>query len=134
MEIKASCACGQVQFKSKDEPVIQLCCHCTDCQDALKSEYATIAFFKTKSSDASGPIKQSNYAAESGNRTVREFCSECGTIMFDKSEGFSGLIGVMTQQINAPFKENISCHVWVRSKLPSVFISGNIRKYDKGIQ
>jgi hypothetical protein len=134
VEINASCACGQVQFKSKDDPVIQLCCHCTDCQDALNREYAAIAFFKTKSSDVSGPIDQSNYSAESGNSTVREFCSECGTVMFDKSEGFPGLIGVMTQQINAPFEENPSCHVWVRSKLPSVSIPDGMRTHDKGIQ
>lgn len=134
MEIKASCACGKVQFKSKYSPVIQLCCHCTDCQNALQSEFSTIAFFKTMSSNASGPIDQSTYVAESGNRTVREFCSECGTLMFDKSEGFSGLIGVMIQQINAPFEKNISCHVWVKSKLSSVCIPDSMRKHDKGIQ
>lgn len=134
MEIKASCACGKVQFKSNNNPVIQLCCHCTDCQDALKDAYATIAFFEAKSTDTSGPIEERHYEAESGSRTVREFCSECGTAMFDKSGGFPGLIGVITKQIDAPFEENPSCHVWVRSKLPSVSIPDGMRKYDRGIQ
>jgi len=134
MEIEAKCSCGQVGFKSTDKPIIQLCCHCSDCQDALGSEYATIAFFKVSSTDVFGGLKEKVYTADSGSRTVRELCSDCGTVMFDRSEGFSKLIGVMAQQIDSPFEAKPACHVWVKNKLPDVFIPTEMKQYQQGIE
>lgn len=134
MELEASCSCGEVRFRSTESPVIQLCCHCSDCQDALKSEYATIAFFKVDSTQVLGITAEKVYRSDSGSRTVREFCSSCGTVMFDRSEGFPKLVGVMTQQMKAPFEAAPKCHVWVKSKLPNVFIPSDMRQYEKGIE
>jgi len=134
MEIEAKCSCGQVGFKSTANPIIQLCCHCSDCRDALGREYATIAFFKESSTEVFGYLEEKVYTAASGNRTVRVVCSGCGTVMFDKSEGFPKLIGVMAQQINAPFEAEPACHVWVKNKLPGVSISAEMKQYQQGIE
>ncbi len=32
--INAACKCGNVSFESIKPPIIQLCCHCSDCRDA----------------------------------------------------------------------------------------------------
>jgi hypothetical protein len=134
MELEASCSCGKVSFKSTENPVIQLCCHCSDCQDALRSEYATIAFFRMDSTEVFGILEEKEYRADSGSRTVREFCSSCGAVMFDKSEGFPKLIGVMTQQMSAPFEATPKCHVWVKNKSPNVYIPSDMRQYEKAIE
>ena len=132
-EITAECSCGEIQFKSTEKPVIQLCCHCTDCREATNIDYATIAFFNSSASSVSGMLSVQNFTSELGNQTVREFCSRCGSVMFDKSEGFPALIGVMTQRISEPFEVKPSHHVWVKSKLPHVSIPLGVKQFEKGI-
>ena len=134
MNIEAKCACGDVRFKSTSRPVMQLCCHCLDCQDSLKKEYATIAFFQVDSTKVSGIVEETFYRADSGGRTVRQLCAKCRTVMFDKSESFPTLIGVMTDQMRAPFIPTPSCHVWVDSKSANVSIPADIRQYARGIE
>ncbi|PCJ17130.1 MAG: hypothetical protein COA96_18035 [SAR86 cluster bacterium] len=133
MKIHASCSCTKVQFESEIEPVIQLCCHCLDCQDALQADYAEIAFFKISSAKWSGATESKNYVADSGSRTRREQCAECSTVMFDRSEGFPKLIGVMMAQIKPPFSSEPACHVYIKDKQAKVLIPDGIKTYEKGI-
>lgn len=92
-----------------------------------------IAFFKINAVEVSGNTVAKTFIANSGNQTKREACSSCGVVMFDKSEGFSSLIGVLAQQIGPPFMFNPSCHVWTSSKLSSVVVPEGITTYEKGI-
>lgn len=134
IEILAACDCKKVRFKSQENPIIQVCCHCEDCRDSLKSDFATTAFFEVNSTEIWGNTVEKTYTANSGKRTTRESCSSCGVVMFDKSEGFPSVIGVMTKQIDAPFEVNPSCHMWVSSKLPHVVIPAGMPKHEDGIK
>jgi len=53
--------------------------------------------------------------------------------MFDRSNGFSDLIGVLINTLQPPFLPNISSHVWVKSKAENVSIPANVKVYDEGI-
>lgn len=132
-EIVASCRCGNVKFTSTEKPVIQLCCHCNDCRKITSSDYTTIAFFDSATVFVSGNLSAAKFTAQSGNKTSREVCPECSCVMFDRSEGFPTLIGVVTEQISAPFKANPSHHVWVKSKLSHVSIPPEVKEFDEGI-
>jgi len=138
VHISASCRCGEVRFESKEDPVIQLCCHCTDCRDVLTIEskaldYATIAFFKKSTVQLRGEAGEKVYTAASGNKTVREYCTRCDAVMFDKSEGFPTLVGVFAQHIDPPFQIKPACHVWVKDKLSHVPIPEGVTQHEKGI-
>ncbi|MFK7801993.1 MAG: GFA family protein [Anaerolineae bacterium] len=123
-QIQASCSCGKVTFQSAEPPIIQMTCHCADCRSATGNDYSNIAFFRTKVADISGKVAPHQFVANSGNNTQREACPDCGTVMFDKSDGFPMLVGVFAQQIEPPFEFNAAAHVWVKSKLPHIEISG----------
>ncbi len=131
--IAAACSCGEVEFKSTKNPVIQLCCHCSDCREVTKNDYTTLAFFNRSSVNVSGKLSVQEFTSESGSLTVRELCSNCNSVMFDSSEGFPTLIGVATQQMSAPFEVKPSHHVWVKSKLPHVSIPQGVKQFEKGI-
>lgn len=131
-QIIASCSCSQVTFKSAGKPVIQLCCHCKDCRDSLKTDYAEIAFFAIDTVEVKGTLSRKTYVADSGKQTARESCSDCGEVMFDRSEGFPNLLGVMSDRIQAPFESKPAFHVWTSSKLPEVKIPTGIPQYEKG--
>lgn len=132
-KITGFCRCGAVQFQSVSHPILQLFCHCKDCQESTGSPYAKIAFFKSKQSEISGRLSVCTFTAESGNKTSRESCANCGSLMFDKSEGFPSLVGIMAERIVAPFIFEPLCHVWTRSKQPQIEIPIDIRQYVENI-
>ncbi|TQV85668.1 GFA family protein [Exilibacterium tricleocarpae] len=132
-KISASCGCGKIRFESSKKPMIQLCCHCADCRHASQKDYSTIAFFKVNSVQIVGQATEHRYVSDAGNQTARLACADCGVLMFDKSEGFPGLIGVMADRINAPFAVQPQYHVWVASKLSGVVIPEGSTVYEKGI-
>ena len=132
-DIIASCKCGLLQFEARENAILQICCHCSDCREATGDPFSTIAFFKTKTTVVTGETRSSYYVAESGNKTERVRCSQCDSIMFDKSEGFPGLVGVLTQRIQAPFTTMPNCHVWIKSKLPQTVLPSGIKHYETGI-
>ncbi len=112
---------------------MQLCCHCLDCQDALQTDYAAIAFFKIDGTTVSGELAEKSYVAESGSKTCRQHCEQCNTPMFDRSEGFPKLLGVMMGQIDAPFEPLPSCHVFVRDKKAHISIPEGMKQYETGL-
>ena len=131
--IGASCKCGFVTFKSTENPVIQLCCHCSDCREATGDPYTEIAFFKEKFVEFNGRLESKGYVSGLGNQTKREFCPTCREIMFDRSSGFPGLVGVLINKIESPFVSSINAHVWVKSKLSDVQVPSGAKEYQEGI-
>jgi len=133
IKITAGCRCGQLKFEASSEPVIELVCHCTDCQDALQADFANIAFFKMAETGVAGELAEKIYLAASGNETCRQYCIQCDTVMFDRSEGFPKLLGVMVSQLQPPFVSRPACHVFVRDKKAGVEIPEGMKQYEAGI-
>ena len=131
--VTASCRCGAVRFASQNPPILQLFCHCKDCQESTGGPFAKTAFFKATQCAVSGSVAVRAFKAESGSRTTRESCTSCGTLMFDRSDGFPALIGVVADRISAPFVFEPTCHVWTRSKQPDVTIPDNARQYAENV-
>ena len=99
----------------------------------MKADYASIVFFKLENIKLIGETDSKNYVADSGAQTHREYCAKCNDVMYDRSEGFPTLIGVMANKIQNNFKFNPACHVWTREKLPEVVIDEGATCYRKGI-
>lgn len=131
--IAASCQCGQLKFEAESDPVLELICHCRDCQDALQQDFANIAFFKINETKVEGELAEKIYLADSGNETCRQYCVQCESIMFDRSEGFPNLLGVMVSQLRSPFVSRPACHVFVRDKKAGLEIPEGIKQYETGL-
>ena len=114
--ITASCNCGAVKFSASSDPLIQFVCHCTHCQTATGNAFAELVFFKLKRTAITGDLRKQQFVADSGSRTQRHYCIHCNDLMFDQSEGFAGIIGVMRERITSDFIFTPVSHVWVQSK------------------
>lgn len=132
-KIVAACNCGQLNFSAESEPVLELVCHCVDCQDAMQADYASIAFFKAADTSVRGELAEKIYLAESGNETCRQYCDQCDTVMFDRSEAFPNLLGVMVGQLQSPFESKPACHVFVRDRKANIKIPEGMKQYETGI-
>lgn len=134
IKIEGACQCGQLKFEAASRPVLQLVCHCRDCQDALNADYANIAFFKMNETQVYGELAEKVYLAQSGNETCRQYCVKCDTVMFDRSEGFPNLLGIMAAQLQQPFESQPTCHVFVRDKKAATEIPDGMKQYETGIE
>lgn len=130
---EGGCQCKRISFACNAEPVVHLACHCNDCRQATGADYSAIAFFKTSAVHLNGATDVYTFTAASGNKTRREYCENCGTVVFDKSDGFSGLTGIFSAQINTPKLLSPRIHVWVGSKLEHVQLSPKLKSYQQGL-
>lgn len=134
MKIRAQCDCGKLRFETSSQPVLELCCHCLDCKDAFAADFADIAFFKCPDVSIEGEFAEKIYTAASGNKTRRQYCADCNSILFDRSEGFPNLLGVSAKQIEPPFEFTASCHIFLRDKSPELEIPAGTKRFEMGIE
>ena len=130
--IKGSCSCGNVVFSSTEAPVIQFFCHCKDCQIATGALYARTVIFNAASVKTKGDVARRVFTAESGATTFRNACKTCGNVMFDISEQYPHLIGVMAEHIDAPFQFSPSHHIWVQSRNENMVLDDGLPQRAKG--
>ena len=90
---------------------LELCCHCLSCQDALKKDFANIVFFKMNENLVEGELAEKMYLVVSCNKTCWQYCIQCKTVMFDRSEVFLNLLDVIISQLHESFEFRPPCHV-----------------------
>lgn len=74
------CACGNVRYECSERPIVQLMCHCRDCQRASGSAFAGFVIVPSDRLTYSGAaMRYYDVKAESGRTLRRQFCGECGS-------------------------------------------------------
>ena len=91
-----SCLCGAVSYAFDTEPVAAVHCHCTDCQKATGSGFATVFGLSMDdvALDGVSKLKYFTIKAPSGNSVSRAFCGECGSPMFTEAENNPGMLWI----------------------------------------
>jgi hypothetical protein len=77
---EAQCRCGNIELKITGEPVIQLYCHCDDCQAAHGAAYAPAAIFPSPAVT----VVRGEPSSMVLKTTPRMRCGACGTYLFSE--------------------------------------------------
>ena len=78
--ISGRCLCGEVRFETTNEPVLQLMCHCTDCQTISgAAAYAAYVVPINTLKVVQGETAHFSVHADSGRINSRHFCPKCGS-------------------------------------------------------
>lgn len=88
------CLCGAVQYNSQGPTLFSVICHCRDCQRASGSGGVPVLGVPKASFSYSGPVKQSSVRGSSGLPAVRNFCSECGCLLFGTPESAPDMVTI----------------------------------------
>lgn len=91
---EGGCACGAVRYKTDAEPVMAGHCQCRKCQMLSGTGHSSFAAFPADAVEITGDITYWSYTADSGNAAERGHCPVCGSSLFGKSAGHSGMLGV----------------------------------------
>lgn len=119
MKIDGQCQCGAIRFEAEVDPEKVTICHCTDCQQFSGSPWrASVAVMPGDLRITHGGPATYVKTAESGNKRIQAFCSNCGSPFYSaaaENTPFYGLrLGVVNQRAQLPPKRQI----WTKSALP----------------
>lgn len=84
--LTGGCACGAVRYESRGEPLVQLICHCRDCQRASGTGGVPIMAVPKSGFSVTGETKGFAKEGGSGRPAVRHFCPQCGSLLFGMPE------------------------------------------------
>src|SRR5262245_52451361 len=97
------CLCGAVHYESTGPTLFSAVCHCRDCQRASGSGGVPILSVPKASFTSSGPpVKQSRVRGGSGLLAVRNFCSECGSLLFGTPESAPEMVTIYAGSLDDP--------------------------------
>lgn len=92
--VVGSCACGNVTFTAKAEPMAYFLCHCTDCRKAVGGPYAANIWFFSRDIAFEKEPNAFKCVSDKGTHTVHEFCTACGSSVGMKIKELDTVRGV----------------------------------------
>lgn len=132
-KLTGGCACGSVQYECGEKPIVQLICHCRDCQRASGSAFAAVMFVPSDRLTFTGTeLKWFEAKAASGRTLRRGFCSECGSpvsLRWSEKRPFELLT---VSSLDDPSGFSPTCEVWVSRADPWHQLHPDTVKFDEG--
>lgn len=100
--ISGHCLCGAVRYRSPGPVLFSVVCYCRDCQRATGSGGVPVLGVPRSSFSCEGPVRQSRTTGGSGQMAVRNFCGECGSMLFGTPESAAGMVTIYAGSLDDP--------------------------------
>ena len=81
-----------------------------------------------------GSTTTREFKADSGTNTSRESCASCNQLMFDRTQGFPQIIGVVADRIEPPYSFQARCHVWLESRVLEPDFQEGVKCFERGME
>jgi hypothetical protein len=96
------CLCGAVRYQSSAGPQVVGHCHCVDCRKSSGTGHCTHVVIPAGDFTVSGEVKFYDRPADSGNIVSRGFCPNCGSPVYSKNSGMSGVVFPRASSLDDP--------------------------------
>jgi hypothetical protein len=107
------CQCGNIRYELVAEPIVTICCHCSDCQKLSASSFSmTMLLNRSALRIVEGEMKSWERKAESGNRVICWFCPTCGNRIFHENPDAPETIRFKPGTLDDTSALNPSAHIW----------------------
>ena len=86
-KITGGCLCGEIRFATPAEPILQVLCHCADCQTVSgAASYCAYIVPLESVTLLQGEPTRFDVKADSGRLNSRRFCASCGSRVWAELE------------------------------------------------
>jgi hypothetical protein len=127
--IEGGCLCGRVRYKITAEPLFALHCHCRDCQRASGTGHVPIMGVPKTSFAVTGGPKSYSAAGGSGMKAIRNFCPDCGSLMFGTPEAAADLVTIYMGSLDDPSIRAPTYAQFTRDRVGWDAISGGLPEF-----
>jgi hypothetical protein len=114
------CLCGGVTYSADAEPVIQAVCHCKDCQRQTANPFSVVVGVPEAAFAVEGSTLSSfkTTGTDSGEETVRHFCSACGSPLFTLTASAPGVVIIKAGSLDDMSWFEPAVEIWTDSAQP----------------
>src|ERR1019366_9874449 len=131
--LTGGCACGKLRYECDEKPIVQLICHCRDCQRASGSAFAAVLFVPSdRLTFKRAEPKYHSVKAESGRTMQRGFCGECGSPLLIYRPETPIVTLLQVASLDDPSVFTPSFEVWVSKADPWHPLHPDTVKFDEG--
>lgn len=121
MKAIARCDCGALEIHVSNSPIVQLVCHCKDCQKFSGLEFVEGAFFRKEDCRITGNTKHETLRGGTGEDKLQHFCSSCSSPVYVQIQALNGAIAISASRLS-PFEFRAEVHVWASQKAEGIKI------------
>lgn len=131
LPIVGGCACGNVRYEIRAEPLMTGVCHCRECQRSGGTESAPNFMVPAAAVNLTGKTAFREYVADRGNRVEHHFCRDCGSPLFGKSAGMPDGIAFRAASLDDPSWFRPQFHIYTASAQPWAQIPSDLPAFPK---
>ncbi len=125
IELSARCDCGALSISISAAPVVQLVCHCSECQAFFRRPYVKAAFFKASQCEIKGKVESTTLKGGTGFDKTHCACASCKTPLYVTVSALNKACAISADRISAFTFEPV-VHLWTSQKHPDTVIPHGI--------
>jgi hypothetical protein len=115
MEASMRCGCEEFQLVVSKPPVVQLVCHCNDCQAFSGLKFVKAAFFRKNDCHIVGQTSVEIVVGGTGAEKLHHFCTFCGEPVYVQIKALNDAVAIFADKLS-PFDFAAEAHIWTSQK------------------
>lgn len=121
-KLQGGCACGEVRYELKREPMTVHCCHCHLCQKQTGSAFVINAIIETDQLEVTGKVEAVEVPRPSVPDKPHDIlrCARCKVAVFSDYGRRPGIRFVRVGTLDDPKALKPDVHIFTRAKQPWV--------------
>jgi hypothetical protein len=131
--LTGGCGCGKVRYECTEKPIVQLICHCRDCQQSSGSAFAAVMFVPSdRFHFTKAEPKYHEVKTATGRKLQRGFCGECGSQVSGRWPDNLVYQIIQASSLDDPSIFEPSAEAWVSRAHSWHTLHPNTVKFDQG--
>jgi len=132
---EGGCLCGNVRYRTSDNPVRVMACHCTTCKKRTGAAFGVGVYFDDGDVEfTSGERNHYRFNSDTSGRWIEnEYCKRCGTSVSWTLELRPGLRGIAGGTYDDPRWFDIEAHIWTRSACNGMSYPDAVEVFEEAI-
>jgi len=128
--ITGGCGCGAVRYEADGEPLFAVLCHCRDCQRASGTGHIPVMGMPKSLFKVSGEIKSYATVGSSGKNGIRNFCPNCGSLLFGTPEIAPDAVTIYVGTLDDPTVFQPEAILFKRDRHAWDVLAGTLAEFD----
>ena len=128
--ISGGCLCGALRYEADGEPTYSGYCCCADCRRSSGSGFIPFMGFASGAVRFSGSARQSRSTSFRGGESVRNFCAQCGGLVFGGEPGKDNSHTIYAGSLDDPSAFRPSIAIFTRDRPDWVVLPPGLRLFD----
>jgi hypothetical protein len=116
MKASGGCLCGAVRYEIDGDPIFAGHCHCRDCQKATGTGHVSVTGLPRSAVTITGQTKGYTSKGASGSPITRNFCPNCGSLIYSEPAVMQGVINVTAGSMDDPSLYQPQAVIYTKSR------------------